>query len=85
MQLTIPEALFFYNQTVKREKAKAINKVAEWEALLAIVTNPHLKPTDARKLPNQLKKIKDNLENKRAKPQDIEKNLDKLKGLLGGG
>ena len=83
MQLTIPEALFFYNQTVKREKAKAINKVAEWEALLAIVTNPHLKPTDARKLPNQLKKIKDDLENKQAKPQDIDRGLDVLKSVLG--
>ena len=83
MQLTIPEALFFYRQTVRREKAKALEKVAEWEALLAIVTNPHLKATDARKLPNQLKKIKDRLENKQAKPQDIERGLEVLKGVLG--
>ena len=83
MQLTIPEALFFYNQTVRREKAKMIDKIVEWEALLAITTNPHLKPSDARKLPNELKKMKDKIENKKTKPEEIEKNLERLKSILG--
>jgi hypothetical protein len=83
MQLTIPEALFFYHQTVRREKSKALEKITEWEALLAIATNPHLKASDAKKLPNELKKIKDRLENKQAKPQDIERGLEVLKSVLG--
>lgn len=83
MQLTIPEALFFYNQTQHREKLKALDEISKYEILLAIATNPHLKTSDSRKLPNEFKRIKQRLENKQVKPQDIEKNLDRLKGLLG--
>ena len=83
MQLTIPEALFFYNQTIKRQKQKAIDQVTEWEVQLAIVTNPHLKANDAKKLSNEFKRIKNKIEDKKTAPEDIDKNLDKLKQLLG--
>jgi hypothetical protein len=83
MQLTIPEALFFYKQTQKRQKIKAIDEISKYEILLAIATNPHIKASEARKLPNEFKRIKMKLENRQAKPQDIEKNLNRLKGLLG--
>jgi hypothetical protein len=83
MQLTIPEALFFYNQTIKRQKQKAIDQVTEWEVYLAIATNPHLKATDSKKLSNEFKRVKMRLEDKKIKPQEVEKNLDHLKKLLG--
>ena len=83
MQLTIPEALFFYTQTIKREKLKALDQVTEWEIQLAIATNPHLKSTDSKKLSNEFKRIKNKIEHKKTTPEDIDKNLDKLKQLLG--
>ena len=83
VQLTIPEALFFYNQTIKRQKQKAIDKVTEWEIYLAIATNPHLKPTEAKKLSNEFKRVKMKLEDKKVKPQEVEKNLEHLRKLLG--
>lgn len=83
MQLTIPEALFFYNQTIKRQKQKAIDKITEWEVYLAIATNPHLKPTDGKKLSNEFKRVKNKIEDKKTTPKDIDKNLEKLKQLLG--
>ena len=83
MQLTIPEALFFYNQTIKRQKQKAIDKVTEQEIYLAIATNPHLKPTEAKKLSNEFKRVKMKLEDKKVKPQEVEKNLEHLRKLLG--
>jgi hypothetical protein len=83
MQLTIPEALFFYTQTIKREKLKALDQVTEWEIQLAIATNPHLKSTDSKKLSNEFKRVKMRMQDTKVKPQEVEKNLDHLKRLLG--
>jgi 3-dehydroquinate synthetase len=83
MQLTIPEALFFYTQTIKREKLKALDEISKYEILLAIATNPHIKATEARKLPNEFKRIKMKMQDTKVKPQEVEKNLEHLKRLLG--
>jgi len=83
MQLTIPEALFFYTQTIKREKLKALDEISKYEILLAIATNPHIKATEARKLPNEFKRIKTRMQDTKVKPQEVEKNLEHLKRLLG--
>jgi len=83
MQLTIPEALFFYTQTIKREKLKALDQVTEWEIQLAIATNPHQKSTDSKKLSNEFKRVKMRMQDTKVKPQEVEKNLEHLKRLLG--